>query len=66
MTTNCKESTAMSAKKADMQSRAYKAAQPHPAYDDEISEEQINVIRKLADPDGKRAAKRVLLYPSIA
>lgn len=66
MTTNCKESTAMNAKKADRQGRALKAARPHPAYNDEISSDQIDAIRKLADPDGKRAAKRVVLYPSIA
>lgn len=37
----------------------------HPEYNDEISSEQINTIRRLADPDGKRAAKRVVLYPSL-
>lgn len=38
---------------------------PHPNYEDEISQEQIEAIRRLADPDGKRAEKRVLLYPSL-
>lgn len=33
-----------------------------PDYADEISEEQLEAIRKLADPEGKRAKKRVLLY----
>lgn len=45
--------------------RAARPARPHPNYNDEISIEQIEVIRKLADPDGRRAAKRVLLYPSV-
>jgi len=35
----------------------------HPNYQDEIGPEAIDAIRKLADPDGKRAASRVLLYP---
>lgn len=44
----------------------HKAPPPHPDYADEISSKQIEVIRHLADPDGKRAAKRVLMYPSVA
>jgi hypothetical protein len=27
--------------------------------------DQVEAIRRLADPDGKRAAKRVVLYPSL-
>lgn len=38
---------------------------PHPDYEDEISPAQIETVRRLADADGKRAAKRVLLYPSL-
>jgi hypothetical protein len=37
----------------------------HPDYEDEISLTQIETIRRLADPEGQRAAKRVLLYPSL-
>lgn len=37
----------------------------HPEYNDEIGIEQMDAIRKLADPDGKRAARRVALYPSL-
>lgn len=37
----------------------------HPEYNDEITTEQMDVIRRLADPDGKRAARRVALYPSL-
>lgn len=42
-----------------------KAIPSHPNYEDEISKEKMDVIRKLADPNGERAARRVLLYPSI-
>lgn len=41
------------------------AVPAHPDYNDEISVEQIDVIRHLADPDGKRAARRIALYPSL-
>lgn len=34
-----------------------------PDYPDEISQQQLNTIRQLADPDGEHAAGRVLLYP---
>lgn len=44
----------------------HKAVPAHPDYNDEISVDQIRVIRSLADPDGKRAARRVALYPSVA
>lgn len=43
----------------------HKAVPAHPDYNDEISVDQINMIRNLADPDGKRAARRVALYPSV-
>lgn len=55
----------MSASKTARPARNAKAAPPHPLYDDEISSEQLDVIRRLADPDGARAAKRVILYPSL-
>ena len=55
----------MFSKKASRQTRSLKAAPPHPNYEDEISEKQIQVIREIADPDGKRASKRVVLYPSL-
>lgn len=45
--------------------RPYQKAgpQPHPNYQDELSKDQIETIRKLADPDGRNANGRVLLYP---
>jgi len=55
----------MSASKHPRPSRNHKAAPPHPTYEDEITAQQMEVIRHLADPEGKRAAKRVLLYPSL-
>jgi len=65
MNTTCTESMAMSSRKHPRPGRNPKAAPPHPTYDDEISEAQIDTIRHLADPDGKRASKRVILYPSL-
>jgi hypothetical protein len=62
--TTITESMAMSNKTA-RPARNLKAAPPHPLYDDEISSEQLDAIRRLADPEGKRAAKRVILYPSL-
>lgn len=57
------ERMAMTARKSD--NPAFKKTIPaHPKYDDEISSDQMDIIRRLADPDGKRAEKRVLLYPS--
>ena len=56
---------AMSARKHGRPGRNHQGAPPHPEYHDEITNDQIEVIRRLADPDGKRAAKRVILYPSL-
>ena len=39
-----------------------KAPPTQPDYQDEISPEQLDVIRRLADPDGSSAKRRVLLY----
>ena len=58
--------SAMTAKTHHGPRHNHKAPPPHPDYADEISSKQIEVIRHLADPDGKRAAKRVLMYPSVA
>lgn len=55
----------MSVRKNTRPGRNHKAAPPHPTYDDEITQEQMDVIRRIADPEGKRAAKRVILYPSL-
>lgn len=60
------ESMAMTARKDHRPNRNHKPVPIHPDYQDEISPEQIEAIRHLADPDGKRAAKRVVLYPSLA
>lgn len=58
------ESMAMTARKSQRPA-PHKAVPPHPDYNDEISCDQMEVIRRIADPDGKRAAKRVVLYPSL-
>ncbi|MEL7685538.1 hypothetical protein AAG594_14465 [Citromicrobium bathyomarinum] len=55
----------MSARKFVRAGRFRKTGPAHPNYQDEINDDQIQTIRRLADPDGKRAAKRVALYPSI-
>ena len=62
MNRNLTEREAMSLNKTP---RPYSKAgpQPHPNYQDELSKEQIETIRKLADPDGRNAGGRVLLYP---
>ena len=46
--------------------RNHKLAPPPSDYHDEISKDQIAAIRHVADPDGKRAGKRVILYPQVA
>ena len=66
MNINCTESMAMSADKHVRPTRNPKSAPPHPDYHDEISKDQIAAIRHLADPEGKRASKRVILYPQVA
>jgi len=66
MNINRTESMAMSATKNHRPGRNHKAATPHPSYDDELSDEQIAAIRHLADPEGQRAGKRVVLYPLVA
>lgn len=63
-TTTPSESTAMTARK-NPRPAPHRAAPPHPDYNDEISHERMDIIRRLADPDGKRAAKRVIMYPSL-
>ena len=64
MNVNHKE-RAMNARKSVRQGRVRKAGPAHPNYQDEISVDQLQVIRRLADPEGKRASKRVALYPSL-
>lgn len=59
------ESMAMTARKDHRPHRNHRPIPVHPDYQDEISEAQIEAIRSLADPDGKRASKRVLMYPSL-
>lgn len=56
-------SMAMTARKSSRP--AHSKVPVHPEYNDEIGIEQMDAIRKLADPDGKRAARRVALYPSL-
>lgn len=56
------EREAMSASKLS-RPHTRKVPQPHPHYADELSREQIDAIRKLADPEGRNAGGRVLLYP---
>ena len=62
---NKPENEAMNARQPARSRRMSKACPAHPVYNDNLSESQIEAIRKLADPEGKRAAKRVLLYPSV-
>lgn len=66
MIINSTESMAMSANKHDRPGLNKNAAPPHPDYNDEITDEQIAAIRHLADPEGKRAGKRVVMYPQVA
>lgn len=65
MNINPTESMAMSAETHNRLGRNHKATPPHPDYNDEITDDQIAAIRHLADPDGQRAAKRVVLYPQV-
>ena len=51
---------------ADTQKQTVKARRTpprQPDYQDEILKEQLDAIRHLADPEGKNASGRVLLYP---
>lgn len=59
------ERDAMSANKHSRARQNTHAPRAHPDYSDEISGDQIAVIHRMADPDGRRAAKRVLLYPAV-
>lgn len=63
MNNNIKESKAMSADKQIRPTQPGQSIPLHPDYPDEISEEQLVAIRKLADPDGSNAEQRVLVYP---
>lgn len=65
MTPTTTESMAMTARRHHRPNRNFKASPPHPGYEDDISADQLDVIRRLADPDGTRANKRVILYPSL-
>lgn len=62
MNSNHLEREAMSANKLS-RPHGRNAPQPHPNYQDELTREQIEEIRKIADPDGRNAKGRVLLYP---
>ena len=62
---NCNQLGRM-AMSADTQKRTVKARRTpprQPDYQDEILKEQLDAIRHLADPEGKNASGRVLLYP---
>ena len=50
--------------KPDEARKAGRTPPRQPDYQDEISAEQMEAIRKLADPDGANAQTRVLLYPA--
>lgn len=50
--------------KPDEARKAGRTPPRQPDYQDEISAEQIEAIRRLADPDGANAQTRVLLYPA--
>ena len=62
---NCNQLERM-AMAADTQKQTVKARRTpprQPDYQDEILKEQLDAIRHLADPEGKHASGRVLLYP---
>jgi hypothetical protein len=53
----------MSADKQNRPAQARRTPPRQPDYQDEISKEQLEAIRQLADPDGSNARGRVLVYP---
>jgi hypothetical protein len=53
---------AMSADKLNRPVKSGRTPQRQPDYPDEICQDTIEAIRKLADPDGTMAKKRTLLY----
>ena len=57
------ERMAMSADKQGRPAQARRTPPRQPDYQDEISKEQLEAIRQLADPDGSNARGRVLVYP---
>ncbi|KUR73856.1 hypothetical protein AQZ49_19850 [Novosphingobium sp. FSW06-99] len=66
MNINHTESMAMSADKHNRPANHHRTPAPQPDYNDEISDVQIEAIRRLADPEAKRSSKRVVLYPHVA
>jgi hypothetical protein len=54
--------SAMNNAKPDEARKAGRTPPRQPDYQDEISAEQMEAIRVLADPDGVNARTRVLLY----
>jgi hypothetical protein len=52
----------MSARNHDQNARSSRTPPVQPDYADEISTETLEAIRRLADPDGKRAKARTLIY----
>jgi hypothetical protein len=56
--------SAMNDAKPDEARKAGRTPPRQPDYQDEISAEQMEAIRVLADPDGANARTRVLLYPA--
>lgn len=55
-------SMSMTASKAGPIAKAGRTPPRQPDYQDEITPERLDVIRRLADPDGARAKERTLLY----
>lgn len=53
----------MSVDKQNLSVNGNQTPPKQPDYSDEITSEQLDAIRKLADPDGKNAKNRILLYP---
>jgi hypothetical protein len=63
MNRNQLERMAMSANTQKRTVKARRTPPRQPDYQDEILKEQLDAIRHLADPEGKHASGRVLLYP---
>lgn len=64
MRDNYRKRLVMTVQKHERPAKIGRQVPVQPNYPDEISDSAMDAIRKLADPDGTRAASRVLLYPA--
>lgn len=65
MNFNNLERMAMSANTQNRPVKTSRTPPRQPDYQDEILKNQMVAIRQLADPEGKHARGRVLLYPEV-